>query len=72
MYIAQQMGMEAYGVAAEYREYSGQFARDVREVLARFKDFAMCVFRPDPVYLGEAIPISGSGELTHDEKSNFN
>lgn len=71
MYIARQLGMEAYGVAAEYRQYSGQFARDVREVLARVKDFGMCIFKPAPTYLGEAIPISGNGEQTHDDKSNF-
>ena len=71
MYIAEQFGMEAYGVAAEYREYSGQFNRDIREVLARVKDFGMCVFKPAPTYLGEAIPISGNGEQTHDDKSNF-
>lgn len=71
VYIAEQLGLEAYGVAAEYREYSGQLARDVREVLARVKDFGMCIFKPDPTYLGEAIPISGNGEQTHDDKSNF-
>ena len=71
MYIAQALGLEAYGVAAEYRQYSGQFARDVREALARVKDFGMSVFKPDPVYLGEAIPISGNGEQTHDDKSDF-
>lgn len=71
VYIAEQLGLEAYGAAAEYREYSGQLARDVREVLARVKDFGMCIFKPDPTYLGEAIPISGNGEQTHDDKSNF-
>lgn len=71
LYIADALGIEAYGVAAEYREYSGQFNRDVREVLARVKDFGMSIFKPLPTYMGEAIPISGSGELTHDEKSNF-
>lgn len=71
MYIAEQFGMETYGVAAEYREYSGQFNRDIREVLARVKDFGLCIFKPDPTYLGEAIPISGNGEQTHDDKSNF-
>lgn len=71
VYIARVLGMEAYGVPAEYRQYSGQLARDVREVLARVKDFAMTVFKPEPTYLGEAIPISGSGELTHDENSDF-
>ena len=72
LYIAKALGIEAYGVAADYRQYSGQFARDVREVLARVKDFGMAVFKPDPTYLGEAIPISGNGELTHDENSDFN
>lgn len=71
VYIAKTLGMEAYGLAADYRSYSGQFSRDVREVLARVKDFGMTVIKPKPTYLGETIPISGSGELTHDEKSDF-
>jgi vancomycin permeability regulator SanA len=71
MYIAQAMDLEVYGVAADYRQYSGQFARDVREVLARVKDFGMTIFWPEPTYLGEPIPISGSGELTHDAQSDF-
>ena len=71
MYIADALGMEAYGVAADYRRYSGQFARDIREVLARVKDFGMSIVQPGPTYLGEAIPISGNGELTHDENSSF-
>ncbi|MBO5868028.1 MAG: YdcF family protein [Oscillospiraceae bacterium] len=71
VYIAEALGMEAYGVAADYRQYSGQFSRDVREVLARVKDFGMSIFKPEPTYLGEIIPISGNGELTHDEKSDF-
>lgn len=71
VYAAEALGIEAYGVAADYREYSGQTSRDIREVLARIKDFFMCIFQPEPTYLGETIPISGSGELTHDEKSDF-
>lgn len=71
LYIAKALGIEAYGVAADYRQYSGQLARDVREVLARVKDFGMTVLKPEPTYLGEAIPISGNGELTHDENSSF-
>lgn len=71
VYIANALGMEAYGVDADYRQYMGQISREVREILARVKDFAMVIFRPEPTYLGEVIPISGSGELTHDENSNF-
>ena len=71
LYIAEQLGIKAYGVSADYRQYSGQFSRDVREVLARVKDFGMGIFQPEPTYLGEAIPISGNGDMTHDEKSDF-
>lgn len=66
VYIAQSFGMEAWGVGADYREYSGQFNRDVREVLARVKDLGMCLFKSKPTYLGEAVPLSGSGDVTND------
>lgn len=44
IYIAQQLGLEAYGVAADTREYRNQWQRDIREVAARVKDFAFCLF----------------------------
>ena len=68
---ARRLGIDAYGVAADYREYSGQFVRDVREVLARVKDFAVCLYKPEPTYLGDAIPIFGDGNITNDENWNF-
>lgn len=71
MYIADALGLEAYGVPADYRQYSGQLSRDIRELLARVKDFGLSILQPEPTYLGEAIPISGSGTLTHDENSQF-
>lgn len=66
LYIATQLGMDAYGVSSDYHVYSGQFLRDGREILARNKDFLMTVVKPKPTYLGEAIPISGNGDLTND------
>lgn len=66
LYIANALGVEAYGVAADYRDYSGQSARDIREILARNKDFVTSIFKPEPTYLGEAIPIWGNGDLTND------
>ena len=71
IYIAQKLGLEAYGVAADYRSYSGQSSRDVREVLARTKDFVTCLFKPEPTYLGETIPIWENGDLTNDENQDF-
>ena len=66
LYIAEQLGLEAYGVSADLNRYAGQSMRDFREVLARCKDWAMCIIKPDPTYLGEAIPVSGNGELPND------
>lgn len=71
IYIAERLGMEAYGVSADYRAYYGQFNRDVREILARVKDFGTSLFQPKPTFLGEAIPIWGDGNLTNDENSDF-
>ena len=66
LYVAQALGLDAYGVSADYRGYSGQTMRDIREILARNKDFLTAIFQPQPTYLGDAIPISGSGDLTND------
>ena len=71
VYIARQLGMEAYGVAADYRSYSGQPVRDVREILARVKDVFTCIFQPEPTYLGDPIPIFGDGDETNDENWDF-
>ena len=67
VYIAEQLGLEAWGVNCDYRTYSGQFMRDVREVLARVKDFGMCILTPEPTYMGEVIPVQGDGRLTDDK-----
>ena len=66
LYIAKQLGLEAYGVSSDLNTYAGQSYRDFREVLARCKDFGMCIFKPEPTYLGNAIPVSGNGNLTND------
>lgn len=66
LYIANALGLEAYGVSADYRSYTGQTAREIREILARNKDFFTAMIQPKPTYLGETIPISGDGNLTND------
>jgi len=71
IHIANRLGMEAYGVSADYHTYYGQFMRDLREVLARVKDWAVCIFKPEPTFLGEVIPIFGDGDLTNDGTTNF-
>jgi len=66
IFLARMMGIEAYGVAADLRPYYNDFYNQLRESLARVKDFGMVILRPEPTYLGEVIPISGSGSQTDD------
>ena len=67
LYIADCLGIEAYGVASDPREYAGQRTRELREILARAKDYIYCLFQPKPTYLGDSIPVSGNGDITNDE-----
>lgn len=66
LYVAEKLGLEAYGVPAQEVEYRGQAYREFREMLARAKDFCTAVVQPLPKYLGEEIPITGNGNLTND------
>ena len=66
LYIANKLGIEAYGVGADSRKYVGETYREVREILARNKDFIKCIFKPEPTFLGESIPVSGNGDMTND------
>jgi vancomycin permeability regulator SanA len=66
LYTARGLGIDGYGVVSEPRTYAGQTYRDVREILARDKDFLKMMIKPKPTYLGETIPISGSGLASHD------
>ena len=67
LYIANSLGLEAYGVGADPRQYVGATYREIREILARNKDFVKCLFKPEPTYLGETILVSGSGDVTNDK-----
>lgn len=67
LYIARCFGIDAYGVSSDLDNYYGQFHRDVREILARVKDFGLCILKVKPTYLGEPIDIHGNGDLTNDQ-----
>lgn len=68
LYIARALGIEAYGVASDPRQYVGATYREIREILARNKDFVKCIFKPKPTYLGEVIPVFGDGNVTNDKE----
>lgn len=65
VYNALSMGIDAYGVASDLESYRGSFSREIREFLAIAKDFIYCIFKPNPTYLGDEIPVSGNGDLTN-------
>ncbi len=66
LYAAKKLGLDAVGVPSDQRKYGGQKRRDVRELLARGKEFMTGLLKPAPTYLGEAIPVSGDGNATND------
>ena len=66
LYIAEKLGVEAYGVSASLHGYGSQDYQDMRESLARMKDFFYALIKPEPTFLGESIPISGDAYPSHD------
>lgn len=65
VYDARRLGLEADGAAAAENVYCKTY-NNLRELLARTKDFVYTMFRPKPAFLGETIPITLSGLLTED------
>ena len=66
LYVAERLGLDAYGVSADLRIYAGQDYREIREIIARIKDFFYVIVKPKPTYLGKPIPVSGNGNFTND------
>lgn len=64
LYDARALGLDAYGVVSDPRTYEGQAIREIREFLARAKDFIYSVLKPLPTFLGEVIPVNGNGNVT--------
>lgn len=50
LYIANSLGIEAYGIPADDIKYKGATYREVREILARNKDFIKSIIKPTPYY----------------------
>lgn len=65
MHDAKTFGIDTTGVPADKHKYYGQTARDIREIIARNKDFLFCLFKPKPTYLGKSISLSSDGNVTN-------
>lgn len=71
VFIARELGLEAYGVVSDKREYNAVSMRNyrIREIAARNKDFFLAkIIRPKPTFLGDEIPVNGDGSITNDRK----
>ena len=66
LYIAKKLNLDSAGVSATLRHYSGEIKFELREILARVKDFVKTIFKPKSKYIGEEIPVSGDGNITND------
>lgn len=67
LYIANSLNIDADGVNSDPRSYVGRTFREIREVMARNKDFFKCIVKPKSKYLGDAIPVNGDGNITNDK-----
>ncbi len=65
LWSAKSLGMQAEGVPSDYREYQKQLQYDIREIPARTKDFFKALFRVPSTYVGEAISLDQSGDVTN-------
>ena len=66
LYIGEAMGIKVCGVSSDQQRYAGSSYREVREVLARDKDFFKALFKASPTYGGEEIPITGPVDKSHE------
>jgi len=48
LYIAEKLGIDAYGVPADLHRYGVMILNNLREILARNKDFIYCIRMPVP------------------------
>ena len=64
LYIAKKLDVKAAGVSADLNPYGGQLKRDIREIIARDKDFFKCIIKPEAEIMGDKIPLDGDGSIT--------
>lgn len=50
LFLSDNLDLKSYGVEADLRYYYGQWYREIREILARNKDFIKAIIKPKAVY----------------------
>jgi len=66
LYIGECLNINLQGVSSDLRVYPRAGYYRLREYAARVKAFIECLLNAQPTYLGETIPIQGSGLETVD------
>lgn len=64
LYISEKLDVKAAGVSADLNSYGGQLKRDIREIIARDKEFFKCIVKPEAEIMGDKIPLDGDGSIT--------
>lgn len=64
LYISEKLDVKVAGVSANLNTYGGQLKRDIREIIARDKDFFKCIVKPEAEIMGDKIPLDGDGSIT--------
>ena len=64
LYISEKLDVKAAGVSANLNSYGGQLKRDIREIIARDKDFFKCIVKLEAEIMGDKIPLDGDGSIT--------
>jgi SanA protein len=70
VFIARSLGIDAVGYSVNQDKYPDllQLKWKSREILSRVKAFRDVIFNSQPIFLGEKIPITGSGIKSWDQK----
>lgn len=66
VYAARKLGLDACAAPNKRDRYTKSWLFGLREIAARDKEFVTLIVQPKPKYLGDKIPISGSGLATKD------
>ncbi len=69
LYIAQTLGMDAVGVASDYRQYRDEAWYNVREIPIRAKDAAQALLQLPSRVVGGAVSLDQSGDATQSSAS---
>ena len=71
VYLARSFGIDAVGVPAINDTYAMKYRvpNNLREMVARCKDFLYSIFKPDTTIMGDLIPITpeSNGDVTNDK-----